>query len=187
MQQWVWWWRSVCYRAIEWTLFPPVCVTCSSAPENSSRWSLLVSVAVSGSKMITVLKQTYKHTANTILQGLKHWTWHVRCWWMSSSYRWSTKSCRVTLLMSNSRGLLLCSSFLSTTLFTFWWRAASSQSEQSWNFCVRLELDTEFILYQHKGIDQHAALSQWLTINNCSKTRFYSHLCKGHLDTYHSL
>lgn len=162
-----------------WPVAPP--------PENSSRWSLVVSVAVSGSKMITVLKQTYKHTANMILQGLKHWKWPVRCWWMSSSYRWSTKSCRVTLLMSNSRGLLLCSSFLSTTLFTFWWRAASSQSEQSWNFCVRLELDTEFILYQHKGIDQHAALSQWLTINNCSKTRFYSHLCKGHLDTYHSL
>lgn len=61
----------------------------------------------------------------------------------------------VTLLMSNSRELLLCSSLLSTTLFTLWWRAASSQSEQSWNFCVRLELDTEFILYQHKGIDHH--------------------------------
>lgn len=29
-----------------------------------------------------------------------------------------------------------------------------------YNFVVRLELDTEFILYQHKGIDQHAALSQ---------------------------
>lgn len=151
---------ELCSHLYVWPVAPP--------PENSLRWSLVVSVAVSDSKMITVLK-TNIHALQT--RSCRAWNTESDLLdadgWAGATggaQRAAGNKCRhrgasVTLLMSNSRGLLLCSSFLSTTLFTLWWRAASSQSEQSWNFCVRLELDTEFILHQHKGIDQHAALS----------------------------